>query len=433
MLIEFSVQNFKVFSQKQTLSMAAKKSYKEHPETTATAEHFDDLLINKVAVIYGANGAGKSSFVEALDFLQSYILRGFADSSQNDSIRTRFIDREIPKFIFDEEQLTAPTDFEISFIGTTGERYQYTLSIGTDAIEAEGLWVYSKKGVRPKTIISRVYNAETNEFEYYCPSLQIDKKTYEVAIEKANNSKRSPFVSILHAYDVSQLDEFINWFRGDLIVSSNRNDDVFRMASRYSFLDDLADGDEQKKNKILEFLNKFDLSISDISVTKKNVTLPDEMPEEMKKMILSDVGFQIVLEHTTSSGIKKNIPYERLSSGTKKLFDLSGILLLCCEAGEKSVLVLDEFESSLHPYIVRAIFELIVKHSERLLQLILTTHSNVLLDTEKLVRRDQIWFLEKNSELETVLYPLSDFAPRFEDSIIKGWDLGKFGGVPFLG
>lgn len=74
-----------------------------------------------------------------------------------------------------------------------------------------------------------------------------------------------------------------------------------------------------------------------------------------------------------------------------------------------------------------------VKHSERLLQLILTTHSNVLLDTEKLVRRDQIWFLEKNSELETVLYPLSDFAPRFEDSIIKGWDLGKFGGVPFLG
>ncbi|WP_323092833.1 AAA family ATPase, partial [Citrobacter koseri] len=106
MLIEFSVQNFKVFSQKQTLSMAAKKSYKEHPETTATAEHFDDLLINKVAVIYGANGAGKSSFVEALDFLQSYILRGFADSSQNDSIRTRFIDREIPKFIFDEEQLT---------------------------------------------------------------------------------------------------------------------------------------------------------------------------------------------------------------------------------------------------------------------------------------------------------------------------------------
>lgn len=247
MLIEFSVQNFKVFSQKQTLSMAAKKSYKEHPETTATAEHFDDLLINKVAVIYGANGAGKSSFVEALDFLQSYILRGFADSSQNDSIRTRFIDREIPKFIFDEEQLTAPTDFEISFIGTTGERYQYTLSIGTDAIEAEGLWVYSKKGVRPKTIISRVYNAETNEFEYYCPSLQIDKKTYEVAIEKANNSKRSPFVSILHAYDVSQLDEFINWFRGDLIVSSNRNDDVFRMASRYSFLDDLADGDEQKK------------------------------------------------------------------------------------------------------------------------------------------------------------------------------------------
>lgn len=431
MLIEFSVANFKVFSQKQTLSMVAKKSYKEHLESTVIPKYFDDLLINKAAIIYGANGAGKSSLIEALDYLTSYIMRGFVDVDDDRVDKVKFIDRSIPKFVFDDKLITAPTDFDISFIGESGERYQYSISIGVEHIESEGLWVFSKKGVRAKTLISRVYNKETEEFDYYCPSLDIDKKTYEVAVEKAGNSKRSPFVSILMAYDVNQVKEFSSWFKHHLVISSNSKDENFRIASKYTFLDKLAAGDDDKKNKIIDFLSKFDFSITDISVEKRKIKLPDEMPDEVKRMVMANMGYHIAIEHTTSDGVKKNIAYEKLSSGTRKLFDLSGIITLCCDSCSDTILVLDEFESSLHPYIVRAIFDLMVKKPNNI-QLILTTHSSVLLDIDKIARRDQIWFLEKNSDLETVLYPLSDFTPRLDDPIIRGWDTGRYGGVPYM-
>lgn len=431
MLIEFSVDNYKVFSSRQTLSMLAKKSYKEHARTTVVPELFDDLLINKAAIIYGANGSGKSSFVEAIDFLQSYVLFGYANKNSGAFGKEKFIERDIPSFIFDDSKFKSPTSFDISFLAESGERYQYSLSIGKQHVSTEGLWVYSKKGVRAKTIISRAYNEEEKKFDYYCPSLEIDKKTYEVAIDKAHNSPRSPFVSVLDAYDVSQLSPFIKWFARNLTVSSNQHDNMFRLASKSTLIEEVLNGGEDRKEKIITFLRMFDLSITDFTVKKRDVELPEDLPEEMRRILLSDVGYQITVEHTTSDGTKKNLSYDQLSSGTKKLFDLSGFLIHYFES-EQSVMVLDEFETSLHPYLVRLIYQIIVMNPNSKLQLILTTHSNVLLDTDKLVRRDQIWFIEKNSDLESELYPLTDFAPKKEDSILKGWDLGNFGGVPFL-
>ncbi|MDN0098658.1 AAA family ATPase [Yersinia enterocolitica] len=166
MLIEFSVDNYKVFNSKQTLSMLAKKSYKEHMETTFVPEKFDDLLINKSAIIYGANGAGKSSFVEALDYLQSYLLFGFATINSNTDDAKRFINRPIPKFRFDPQAKLKPTLFDLHFLSNDGERFHYQLSIGDKNILSEALWSYAKKGSRAKTIISRVYDEELNDFNY---------------------------------------------------------------------------------------------------------------------------------------------------------------------------------------------------------------------------------------------------------------------------
>ncbi|ELI9228487.1 ATP-binding protein [Yersinia enterocolitica] len=431
MLIEFSVDNYKVFNSKQTLSMLAKKSYKEHMETTFVPEKFDDLLINKSAIIYGANGAGKSSFVEALDYLQSYLLFGFATINSNTDDAKRFINRPIPKFRFDPQAKLKPTLFDLHFLSNDGERFHYQLSIGDKNILSEALWSYAKKGSRAKTIISRVYDEELNDFNYYCPALLIDKKTLDVVIDKAKVSLKSPMISILAAYEVEQAENILEWIGSNLIINCNKHDKFFRSTTKVAFLDKLVKNDKSVKSEILSFLKQFDFSITDIIVKRSDFAFPEDIPDQLRDVFMGDVGYRIFVEQTTSSGVKNRINYVNLSSGTKKLFDLSTFFIEFFSS-KNSVLVFDEFESSLHPYLVKKVFEIMVKNVEARHQVILTTHSNVLLDTDNLVRRDQIWFLEKNSELETELYPLSDFSPKKEDSIMKGWELGRFGGVPFL-
>lgn len=433
MLIEFSVDNYKVFNSKQTLSMLAKKSYKEHMDTTMVPINFEDMLVNKTAIIYGANGAGKSSLIEALDQLQSLVVLGFGSSTKKDNdVSKYYLDRRsMPVFRFDPDAVMRPTVFDIVFIANNDERYNYHLSFGNNNIEEEALWSYSKKGVRAKTIFSREYDKESKDFIYYNPSLEADSKTIEVVMEKARGSVKSPFLSILAAYDVEQVSSVIEWFYSNLNINCNKHDNIFRSNSRNMFLEDIASGNIDVKNDVLDFLKGFDFSITDIIVEKRDMELLDDIPEELRKVLLSDVGYKLSVEQTTGMGKKSIINYDNLSSGTKRLIDISAFFLKFFKE-EKNVLVFDEFETSLHPYLVRKIFQKIVKNDLSTHQVILTTHSNVLLDTENLIRRDQVWFLEKSSDLETVLYPLSDFSPKKEDSIIKGWDLGRFGGVPFL-
>jgi len=432
MLIEFSVDNYKVFNSLQTLSMLAKKSYKEHMDTTMVPNNFDDLLINKSAIIYGANGAGKSSLVEALDHLQSLVLFGFASPNRKHEENESYITRQLPIFRFDEEAKERPTTFDIVFIADNEERYNYHLSMGRDKVEREALWSFSKKGVRAKTIFTRLNDKDSDSFTYYCPSLDIDSRTYDVAIDKAQGSPRSPFLSILSAYEVEQIKPVVNWFSNNLSITCNKHDNIFRSSSRNMFLEDIASNNSEVKSNVLDFLKEFDFSITDLIVKRRDMDLPESLPDEVKKIFLSDMGYSVSVEQTTSSGKKSIINYDNLSSGTKKLIDISAFFLEFFSQ-EKNVLVFDEFETSLHPYLVRKIFQNIVKNKNTTHQIILTTHSTVLLDTDNLVRRDQVWFLEKGSDLDTELYPLSDFSPKKEDSIIKGWNSGRFGGVPFLG
>lgn len=64
--------------------------------------------------------------------------------------------------------------------------------------------------------------------------------------------------------------------------------------------------------------------------------------------------------------------------------------------------------------------------------MLFTTHDTNLLRCGKL-RRDEIWFSEKNHEGETHIYPLSDFKTRSADNLEKGYLQGRFGAIPFMG
>lgn len=98
------------------------------------------------------------------------------------------------------------------------------------------------------------------------------------------------------------------------------------------------------------------------------------------------------------------------------------------------VLVVDELDNSFHPHLVRFLLSLIhdSEANEQNGQLIFSTHDTSILDA-KILRRDQIWFTEKDGDQATQLYPLSDFHPRKQEALEKGYLQGRFGALPYIG
>jgi len=136
--------------------------------------------------------------------------------------------------------------------------------------------------------------------------------------------------------------------------------------------------------------------------------------------------------HKTNSGESVPFPFFDESDGTKKLFAYAGPWLDVLAKGR--ILFCDELDTSLHPLMVRFLIGLIQnpeinKHNA---QLIFTTHDTSVLDTD-LFRRDQVWFVEKDREQASRLYPLSDFKPRKGEALEKGYLNGRYGALPFIG
>ena len=139
---------------------------------------------------------------------------------------------------------------------------------------------------------------------------------------------------------------------------------------------------------------------------------------------------ELLFHHATDQG-KAVFSLGDESMGTRNLLFLSGPVLDILAKG--TTLVVDELDSSLHPLLVRRLVELFQSPSVNTTgaQLIFTTHDTSLLDPE-LFRRDQIWFIEKDSDQASKLYPLSDFSPRKNEALERGYLMGRYGALPFF-
>jgi len=143
---------------------------------------------------------------------------------------------------------------------------------------------------------------------------------------------------------------------------------------------------------------------------------------------MSDIHFL----HKTDTGGSVPIHFSDESDGTQRLFAFAGPWLDVLANGR--ILFVDELGTSLHPLMVRFLLGLIQntdinKHNA---QLIFTTHDTSILDTD-ILRRDQVWFVEKDSDQASKLYPLSDFVPRKGEALEKGYLKGRYGALPFIG
>ena len=206
-------------------------------------------------------------------------------------------------------------------------------------------------------------------------------------------------------------------------------------------------------DSLLEYLIRFDTGINGIilETVEPEKELPREIIDEVLKrsqegtaavrimgpqerffIEVSDDGEmtarKLMLKHKMR-GSNNEIAFEMKeeSDGTQRLLDLIPLLLL---AQHNRVFVIDELERSLHPNLSRKFIELFLQ-AENHSQLIITTHESALLDLD-LLRRDEVWFIEKDRSGASSVYSLEEYKPRYDKDIEKGYLLGRFGAIPVV-
>jgi uncharacterized protein len=425
MLIRFTVRNFKTFREKAELSMVSSNydKFREQENIAEIPEFGLNLL--KSAVIYGANASGKSKLLEAFLFMRSFVLTSSKESQKGESI-------DVEPFRLNTISENEPTEFEVIF-NYHNEQFRYGFETTSKEIVSE--WLYHKPNTKEVELFSR----EGQNFTLHPRSFSTGK----MLVKKDFVRENTLMLSAAAQWNDKKAGHALEWFQS-LKVISGLDEDGYAGFTMSRTLDPLY------KQKHLEFLQKADLDIQDITLEKLDVNrLPKDMPKELREIIekkmkeekSEDLISDILISHKKYDRNKKHIGdvnfslREDESSGTLKFFFLSGPILDAISNGY--ILVIDELDSKLHPNLVCKIVEIFNSKelNPRNAQLIFNTHDTNLLNAG-IFRRDQIWFTEKNRYGEVSLYSLSDFKSdevRKEDNYEKNYIQGKYGAIPFLG
>jgi len=419
MLIEFSVTNYRSFLTPQSLTLTANTSTELLEENTFASPVSNLPRLLRSAVVYGPNAAGKSNLIQAIAFMKGFVLSSAKQSQEGEEI-------DVKPFLFNLESSQKPSEFEVLFI-QDGIRYQYGFAANSERVTGEWLFAYPEG--RAQKWFERNYDPETHKDIWYFGS----KFTGHRRVWQEATRSNALFLSTAIQLNNEQLKPVFNWFDKILVVLGERES----IAAVFS----TGECEEsEKKKKILKFMNAADLSITDISLEKKEFSmedLPAEMPQSFKEEIAKDLKgkklTRLLFMHPSSdNGEDVALDFDEESAGTRKLFELAGPWLDVLEKG--LVIFVDELDTSLHPHLVRFLLNLIhnPEMNPRNAQLIFATHDTTILD-QTLMRRDQVWFVEKDEENTTCLYPLSDYKPRKGEALQKGYLYGRYGALPFAG
>jgi len=419
MLIQFSVTNYRSFLTTQSLTLTANSATELQEENTFISPVSNLPRLLRSAVVYGPNAAGKSNLVQAIAFMKKFVLSSAKESQEGEKI-------DVTPFLFNRESRGNPSEFEILFIHD-GFRYQYGFAVNSERVTGEWLFAYPEG--RAQKWFERNYNPETQkDIWYFGPKFTGRRKVWQEATRS-----NALFLSTAIQLNNEQLKPVFNWFAHKLVVlGEGEGIDAGFSANECE--------EEKKKKKILKFMNAADLSITDISLEKKEFSmedLPSDMPQNIKEEIAKDRKgkklIRLLFMHPSSdNGEDVSLEFTEESAGTRKLFALAGPWLDVLEKG--LVFFVDELDTSLHPLLVRFLLSLLhnPETNRHNAQLVFATHDTTVLD-QTLLRRDQVWFLEKDEENASRLYPLSDYRPRKGEALQKGYLYGRYGALPFTG
>ncbi|MEQ1593800.1 MAG: ATP-binding protein [Casimicrobium sp.] len=419
MLIEFSVTNYRSILGRQTLNMAASSYFKEYEALNTFAPTADDGLpqLLRSTVLYGPNASGKSTLIQALRFVKGQVLNSQRESQAGDPIDT------VP-FKLTAASRAADSEFEVTFV-EQGVRYEFGFRCNRERFTEE--WLIAYPLGRAQKWFHRVFDATTGKDDYKFTTLFLGGRQRQ--LWAAQTRPNALFFSTAIQLNNEQLKPAFEWFQQRLRV--------FESASGFDPMNSMIRCVEpESRAHVVEFMNSADLSIADIrlkEVTFSADSLPSDMPdfirEEVAKSLAGKKRFETLFFHrdAETQEVVEFADTEE-SDGTRALFAFAGPWLDVID--NERVLVVDELDTSLHPLLVHHLVKRL-HHAGTNAQLIFTTHDTTLL-SQKLLRRDQVWFMEKDEQSATKLYPLSDFSPRDNEAVERGYLNGRYGGIPFL-
>ena len=444
MIVSFSVANFRSFHSEETFSLVASSRLVGSHDGHAVAIPGSKEKVLRSAVLYGANGAGKSNLFKAFRYLKAVALRPREKNSGTGREAFRF-----------DGAVDEPSSFDLQFMAR-GKLYRFGLKMNDQRIMEE--WLSEVDGGREKTLYERITDDQGK--------VTIDAQGIKNSGDKLralatvggpqNQSFLATICVTLESPDYGEeLSAILEWFdTGLTLIAPNAS---------FRTLGDLLARDTNFKALADDFLRLSSTGVDHLKIAKNEITeeeLRGLLPEDALSKVLKGIndneentsivriseGSELLVErtgenhyylitvqaaHQDMAGKEIILELSEESDGTRRLLNLMPALHHMRTTG--GVYLIDEIDRSLHPILVMKFLEFFLTSCEgRLGQIIVTTHESNLLDLE-LLRRDEIWFAEKDPRAATRLYSLTDFKVRKDLEIRKHYLQGRFGAVPFLG
>ncbi len=421
MLVSFAVTNYACFKDRQELTLVP-------PRKTDDDEFAFDTGVRRVprlhraAALYGANASGKSRLIQALAFVDSFVIGSSKRRQTGEAIRHE-------PFRFDADSRLRPTTFEISFI-EAGSVYEYGFSVDSERVHEEWLLQWPAGG-RQRMLLDREYDSATGSESWsFGASVRGEKRAWQ-----ASTRPDTLLVSTAAQLNSEVFTPVVEWFQRSLrVVPSGGLPPAVTIATIH--------GDERATDRVLGMLQDSDIAVSSLRTRKESVRVDDLRPSPPPEILteFKDAGHTTVnlweadLGHRPEGcGETHFLDIDDESEGTRRLLALAGPWLDVLD--NDLVVVVDELDSSMHPHLTAALVSRINSAppdgESRRAQLIATLHDTS--PMKSALDRDQIWLTDKDPTKEaSTLTPLSVFKPRRREPLDRGYLGGRYGGVPVI-
>lgn len=394
--------------------MVAADLHSRPPEldTTNVFQARDDLNLLTSAAVYGANASGKSNLIAALHFMRNLVLNSSRDTRLREPI-------DVAPYRLSTETEHAPSRFEIVFIQKS-ILYRYGFLVSRKQVEEEWLFATNEQ-------------KEGYLFERTADGIRVNRRTFKEGEGLQERTRPNAlFLSVAAQWNGKRASNILEWFE-NLAVNSGVDDQAAerRRVQQYSRT--------KLSPEVIAFVRALDLGIEDMTLEPEpDQEIPMRDDDGSIQMVTFSGATRIRTAHAKYDSQDRVVATELFdlltheSHGTRRLFSLAEPILAALRSG--TVLAVDEIDARLHPILTCEIIRLFntPEANPRHAQLIFTSHDTNLLGSG-LLRRDQIWFVEKSRKGESILYSLAEYKVRNDLAYEKNYIAGRFGAIPYLG
>lgn len=424
MIAEFTIENFFSIKSQQKISFEPSSDIFMSDEYSYEVKNGVKLL--KVGIIYGANASGKTNILNAIDFFRMLVLRMPKDRNEQTGV--------VP-FMLDETSRNEPTKMSMIFY-INQSKYILTFELDAKYIHSETLTVYDS--IRPTKLYSRSYDASSDSsIIEFGVNLKMTKKSQDVISGNTINNS-----SVLAAFGKSnvertKLNDVYDYFAKQ--VKEVLAPGMLLSGYVKSRLDKDESGDLKKF--ILNFLKASDFNIEDVTLREEEELITPELEQLIQNAPIGDdakadmlrrgkiTNTELTFKHKAGDRLY-DLSEEYESNGTMRFLGMAVILNFLLKTNR--FVPIDEVETSIHYELLAYFIKVFLANSEGTSQMLLTTHDINLLN-EDFIRRDTIWFTDKDEFGETKIVRLSSMGLHKNLSPYNAYKQGKLVKLPFLG